>query len=84
MQKQTNKRTKTHPPNVFFHPEIIDKTYTEAKRDTRMKPFRVVLMSLERKRETRWTHIIGKKVAKQLLEKPPKGAFFKGMGALLR
>lgn len=56
----------------------------KAKRVNKMKPSRVVLMSSERKRETRRTHIVGKQVAKQLPEKPPKGAFFKGMGALLR
>lgn len=56
----------------------------KAKRVTRRNPSKVVLISLERERETRQTHIVGKQVAKQLLEKPPKGSFFKGMDALLR
>ena len=38
-------------------------------------------MSSESKRDQ--TYIVEKQVAKQLPEKPPKGALFKGMGALL-
>lgn len=53
----------------------------KTKRVTGLKPFEGNAYDFREKERPDGLILVGKQVAKQLLEKPPKGAFFKGMGA---